>query len=61
MIEIKSKKLDRKLYQNEVDEIFKEAKENPFLIPVIEKAKHLMVSRDYCFRDVIHQKLTHYI
>jgi hypothetical protein len=20
-----------------------------------------MVSRDYCFRDVIHQKLTHYI
>jgi len=61
MIENKSKKLNRLLFQEEVIEIFLEAEKNPFLEPVIEKAKHLMASRDFCFRDVIHQKLTWYI
>ncbi len=61
MIENKSKKINRLLSQEEVNEIFTEAEKSPFLEPVIEKAKHLMASRDFCFRDVIHQKLTWYI
>jgi hypothetical protein len=58
MIEDKSKSLNRRLYQEEVNKVFIEAEKSPFLEPVIEKAKHLMASRDFCFRDVIHQKLT---
>jgi hypothetical protein len=56
-----SEKFSRLLTQKETEEIFEKTSENPYLKPVIEKARNLMASRDLCFRDAYHKKLEHYI
>lgn len=56
-----SKKLWRMLTQTETENIFETTSKNPFLKPVIEKARNLMASRDLCFRDAYHEKLQNYI
>ena len=56
-----SEKLNRQLTQNEAEKIFEETSQNPFLKPIIEKARNLMASRDLCFREAYHQKLEKYI
>jgi len=50
-----------KLSKVETDAIFKESENNPFLHPLIEKARNKMASRDLCFRDAFHHKLQSYI
>ncbi len=50
-----------KLSKSETDIIFIESEENPFLSPLIEKARNKMASRDLCFRDAFHHKLESYI
>lgn len=50
-----------KLSKKETDNIFKESENNPFLIPLIEKARNKMASRDLCFRDALHYKLEKYV
>ncbi len=53
--------LGRKLKPRELDEILDTAENNPFLKPAIEDARVRMASRDLGFRDVLHEKLEHYI
>lgn len=54
-------KLGRKLSSNELNELFKKASANPYLVPHINDARAKMASRDLCFRDALHEKLEHYI
>jgi hypothetical protein len=61
MICSKYKILNRKLSQQDVIEIFEMTANNKFLVPIIEKARLLMASRDLCFRDIVHEKLQRYI
>lgn len=60
-IEKSSKKKQRKLEYNEVDEIFKQLIEQPFLVPLIEDARTKMASRDYAFKGAFHDRLEEYI
>ena len=60
-IEQEYKKRGRKLTSNETDLIFTEAAKNPYLEPVIEKARNKMASWDLCFRDALHENLKNYI
>jgi hypothetical protein len=55
------KKLGRKLEPKELDELIKNASNNPYLKPLIEDARVKMASRDLCFRDALHNKLENYI
>ena len=60
-IEQKYRDKGTKLTSYETDLIFKEATKNPYLEPLIEKARNKMASWDLCFRDALHEKLIHYI
>ncbi len=60
-LEKKSRELNRKLFKNEIDTIFKDFAEHPSQLPHIEKARIKMASRDLHFREAFHQKLEHYI
>lgn len=60
-IEQEYKNKGRKLTSNETDLIFTEAAKNPYLEPVIEKARNKMASWDLCFRDALHENLKNYI
>ena len=60
-IEQEYKKRGKKLTSNETDLIFTEAAKNPYLEPVIEKARNKMASWDLCFRDALHENLKNYI
>ena len=60
-IEQEYKKKGRKLTSNETDLIFIDATKNPYLEPVIEKARNKMASWDLCFRDALHENLKNYI
>ena len=51
----------KKLSKVKTDEIFKKSEDNPYLKPLIEKARNKMASRDLCFRDAFHHKLESYI
>lgn len=51
----------RKLTGKETDIIFNNASENPFLAPMVEKARNKMASWDLCFRDALHENLKNYI
>jgi hypothetical protein len=55
------KRLGRKLEPKELDELMKNASNNPYLKPAIEDARVKMASRDLCFRDALHNKLENYI
>lgn len=57
----KSEELGRKLQPSELDELLCDAESNPFLKPAIDDARVRMASRDLGFRDVLHNKLEHYI
>lgn len=50
-----------KLTRKQAEDIFENAKDNPFIQPLIEKAKRLMASRDNAFREVYHAPLADYI
>jgi len=54
-------RLGRKLTTKELNILFEEINENPYLKPAIEDARVKMSSRDLCFRDALHDKLEHYI
>lgn len=60
-IEQKYRDKGTKLTSYETDLIFKEVTKNPYLEPLIEKARNKMASWDLCFRDALHEKLIHYI
>jgi len=51
----------RKLTGRETDMIFQNASSNPFLEPLIEKARNKMASWDLCFRDALHENLKNYV
>jgi hypothetical protein len=51
----------RKLDQYETDMLFKQFEQEPHWIPLVEKARNKMSSRDLAFRDAFHDKLANYI
>ena len=51
----------RKLYSQEVDQIFAIFAEHPLHSPLVDKARIKMASRDLHFRDAFHKKLEHYM
>jgi len=55
------KKIGRKLSSFEVDKIFKKFEALPHWIPLLERARHKMASRDLAFRDALHLQLEQYI
>ncbi|WP_234363335.1 DNA-binding protein [Francisella tularensis] len=56
-----SESLGRKLLPKELDKLIDDATSNPFLKPTVDDARQKMASRDLGFRDVLHDKLEHYI
>jgi len=56
-----SENLGRKLTSKELNELFKQVKNNPYLKPIIEDARVKMASRDLCFREALHENLENYI
>lgn len=60
-IEERYSKLKRKLTSFELDSLFLSFEQMPLWIPLIEKARRKMASRDLAFRDVLHQQLEEYI
>lgn len=54
-------RLGRQLTTKELDQLFVDAENNPYLKPAIEDARIRMASRDLGFRDALHEKLEHYI
>ena len=61
LIEERYNKLGRKLTSFELDNLFSAFEQLPLWIPLIEKARRKMASRDLAFRDVLHQQLEEYI
>ncbi len=57
----KYEELERKLESEELDNLIKVFSQHPLYIPLIEDARNKMASRDYGFRNIIHQKLKPYI
>lgn len=53
--------LGRRLKPDELDALIVKAAANPFMKPILENARVRMASRDLCFRDALHNKLSHYI
>jgi hypothetical protein len=50
----------RKLQPEELDILIKDFSEHPLYIPLIEVARSKMASRDYGFRNIVHQRLKEY-
>jgi hypothetical protein len=61
LIEERYHKLGRKLTSFELDNLFLAFEQLPLWVPLIEKARRKMASRDLAFRDVLHQQLEEYI
>lgn len=61
LLEERYNKLGRKLTSFELDKLFSEFEQLPLWVPLIEKARRKMASRDLAFRDVLHQQLEEYI
>lgn len=61
LIEERYIKLGRKLTSFELDSLFSAFEQLPLWVPLIEKARRKMASRDLAFRDVLHQQLEEYI
>lgn len=53
--------LGRKLTPYETDKVYDEFSNQRHWIPLIEKARTKMASRDLCFRDALHTNLTAYV
>jgi len=54
-------RLGRKLRATEVDAIIRKFEVQPLLVPLVEKARNKMASRDLAFRDALHMQLKEYI
>ena len=61
LIEERHKKLGRKLTSIELDNLFSAFEKLSLWVPLVEKARRKMASRDLAFRDVLHQRLEEYI
>lgn len=61
MLRSKSKALGRMLSAFEVDTLFKQFEAQPLLLPLIEKARNKMASRDLAFRATLHLQLKDYV
>lgn len=56
-----SERQGRKLRAAEVDAIVLRFEAQPLLVPLVEKARNKMASRDLAFRDALHMQLKEYI
>lgn len=56
-----SERQSRKLRAAEVDAIIRRFEAQPLLVPLVEKARNKMASRDLAFRDALHMQLKEYI
>lgn len=56
-----NKKNNQRLSFHELDQIINSLENNPFFLPLIDKARKKMASRDYQFRDAYHPELSEYI
>lgn len=54
-------RLGRKLSQNETDILYSEFERQRLWVPLMNKARSKMASRDLCFRDALHANLAEYI
>lgn len=54
-------RLGRKLTTKELNLLFENIENNQYLKPIIDDARVKMASRDFSFRDALHNKLEHYI
>lgn len=61
LIEERSNNLGRRLTNFELDKLFIAFEKMPLWVPLIEKARRKMASRDLAFRDVLHLQLEKYI
>lgn len=61
LMEERYHQLGRKLISTETDNLFFEFEKLPLWVPLIEKARRKMASRDLAFRDVLHQQLEEYV
>lgn len=61
LIEERYNKQGRKLSSFELDNLFLAFEQLPLWVPLVEKARRKMASRDLAFRDVLHQQLEEYI
>lgn len=61
LIEERFNKLGRQLTSFELDNLFLAFEQLPLWVPLIEKARRKMASRDLAFRDALHQQLEEYI
>ncbi|MBN2675948.1 MAG: DNA-binding protein [Alphaproteobacteria bacterium] len=60
-LEKKFKETGQKISSEEAEVLFKDFAENPAFKPLIDKVRIKMSSRDLSFRDVLHERLKHYI
>lgn len=61
VLEKQSKTKERKLSPFEAEILYKEFEAQEHWIPLIERARNKMASRDLAFRDALHEQLTKYI
>ncbi len=61
LIEERYQKLGRQITSFELDHLFTAFEQLPLWVPLVEKARRKMASRDLAFRDVLHQQLEEYI
>lgn len=54
-------RLGRKLSQTETDLLYTNFEQQRLWVPLVNKARSKMASRDLCFRDALHTNLTEYI
>lgn len=61
ILKSESEKIGRKLSSFETDKLFSKFENLKLWMPLREKARVKMASRDMCFRDAVHQNLKEYI
>ena len=54
-------RIGRKLSQTETDLLYTNFEQQRLWVPLVNKARSKMASRDLCFRDALHANLTEYI
>ncbi len=60
-MEFKANKLGRMLEKDEMDELLKKFAEHPQQKPHIDNVRTKMATRDYGFRQVLHERLREYL
>lgn len=60
-LEVKSTELERRLTQHEAEIVFEKFAAHPTHQPHIDDARIKMVSRDYAFRNILHDKIVEYL